>query len=133
MLISDWSSDVCSSDLAGRAAVGGDRGAVAVVERGARGGADAHVGLEAGQDEVATPELAELFMQRGAGKGVGQPLVDDQFPLVRRHRRVTRPARLAAVEEAAGPALVADVEDRWAGIAGAGAQAGTGDRGDIHP
>src|SRR3546814_7590931 len=96
MRISDWSSDVCASDL---------RRAVAVVERGARGGADAHMGLEAGDDEIAAPELVELFMQRGAGKGVGQPLVDDQLPLARCHRRVDRAARLVEVEEAAGLAL----------------------------
>src|SRR3546814_3384369 len=70
------------------------------------------MGLEAGDDEIAAPELVELFMQRGAGKGVGQPLVDDQLPLARCHRRVDRAARLVEVEEAAGLALVTNVDDR---------------------
>src|SRR3546814_21182078 len=96
MRISDWSSDVCSSDL------------------------------------IAAPELVELFMQRGAGKGVGQPLVDDQLPLARCHRRVDRAARLVEVEEAAGLALVTNVDDRRAGLAGPIEQAGTVVQPDVH-
>src|SRR4051812_272005 len=49
--------------IAGGAAVGSDGGAEAEVERGARGGADAHMRHQAGEDDVLAPGRSEARLQ----------------------------------------------------------------------
>ncbi len=66
-----------SGQLPGGSGAGDHRGMVAEVEGAARGGVDAHVRHESGQDQVAAGCFAEPGVQVGADERVGVVLDDD--------------------------------------------------------
>src|SRR3546814_1106268 len=123
MRISDWSSDVCSSDLAGEPALGGqplvepgrDRGAVGQqlakgggrdqVAQAVAGGAVAQARASGhdrpGADDVARPVVGEALLAAAVVHlvGVDQALEDDKHV-----RRV-----LASLDQGGGGGIEADV------------------------
>ena len=116
--------------VAGRAGIGRDRRAQAEVERCTRGRGDAHVGHEAGEYDVLASGRGKPGLQIGAGKSVRQRLFDDGLACERRQAIDDRAARGLAVEQAAGAALVRDMNDRSAALPGPREQARRGgDRG----
>src|SRR3546814_16385769 len=80
MRISDWSSDVCSSDLGGL---------VTIVAGGAGGCVNAHVAHLADDYDFPDPVSIENLLEVGLEEGIGEVLHDNGFIVTRpKERRV---------------------------------------------
>ena len=76
----------------GRTRVVRDDALKAEVERGARGGIDAHVGLHAADHDAGHTLLFEMIEQRRVAETVGIVLLEDNFAFERAHVFMNLPA-----------------------------------------
>src|SRR3546814_4625296 len=79
MRISDWSSDVCSSDLGGL---------VTIVAGGAGGCVNAHVAHRADDYDFPDPVSIENLLEVGLEEGIGEVLHDHGFTVTRFDDRI---------------------------------------------